>query len=529
MKSPPRLTHLILTTLGLATAAVAQTDWRSPASAAAKANPLSGDSASLAEGRTIYATACVSCHGPSGKGDGPAGLALPQRPGDLSAPALLQQSDGELLWKISEGKTPMPAFKTAYNDNQIWSVINYIRTFADEGGGDGATAGAPSFSSEIPILSDLTVPTAAQFVSFEAGQSQAMLSGFAQARYTNISGEAAAWDGSVSPVVLWKQGDRLLFEGELEIEFEDSADASAALEYAQLSYVANDHLTLGGGVFLNPLSYYNERIHPAWVQKLPDDPLAFGHDGIIAPNRIGFQARGAVPLGKSKFGYAFFLTNGPSQVIGEDESGEEDGHGDAEEEESGGHDEEPLLGSLNFDNLDNFNDNVAVGGRVGLQLTPEFELGYGWELAEVDPASGAFGSVDAVTQAVDANYKRDSDLLQGTLECRAQWVWVDIDNPGIDPLTFSNNSDGGYLQVAYRPTGVGPDWCRDLELVTRYDWLDLPSEQPDAADNQRWTFGLNYWINSRTVLKAAYQTGQRSDHDGSENYSGFVFQAAVGF
>jgi len=40
------------------------------------------------------------------------------------------QYDGELYYKISAGNTPMPSFKTVLSDDQIWQLVNYIRTFA---------------------------------------------------------------------------------------------------------------------------------------------------------------------------------------------------------------------------------------------------------------------------------------------------------------------------------------------------------------------------------------------------------------
>src|SRR5256714_155255 len=53
-----------------------------------------------------------------------------------------------------------------------------------------------------------------------------------------------------NPIFLWKASDRLLFEGEVEVELEGS-EASFALEMAHLSYVANDYLTLSACKFLN--------------------------------------------------------------------------------------------------------------------------------------------------------------------------------------------------------------------------------------------------------------------------------------
>src|ERR1051326_4681500 len=70
-----------------------------------------------------------------------------------------------------------------------------------------------------------------------------------------------------NPIFLWKLSDKLLFEGELEVELEGS-EASVALEMAHLSYVANDYVTISAGKFLNPIDYFVERQHMAWVNKI---------------------------------------------------------------------------------------------------------------------------------------------------------------------------------------------------------------------------------------------------------------------
>src|SRR5438093_579518 len=91
-----------------AVAIAAQEQWTAPASAAAKKNPVRTNAASIGRGKTVYTAECLSCHGSSGKGDGPAAKDLKESPGDMTK--LGSQSDGALFWKISEGKKPMPGF-----------------------------------------------------------------------------------------------------------------------------------------------------------------------------------------------------------------------------------------------------------------------------------------------------------------------------------------------------------------------------------------------------------------------------------
>jgi mono/diheme cytochrome c family protein len=110
--------------------AVATTDdaWTAPARAATKKNPVAADATSIARGKALYTAECFSCHGASGKGDGPATSGLEKNPGNLTK--LQGQSDGALFWKVTQGKTPMPTFAQKLSEQQRWDVVNYIQTLS---------------------------------------------------------------------------------------------------------------------------------------------------------------------------------------------------------------------------------------------------------------------------------------------------------------------------------------------------------------------------------------------------------------
>ncbi len=125
----------VLAVMAQSTAKPGSEVWTAPPRAARKENPLPSEAKSIAQGKELFEGACLPCHGTFGKGDGPAAAALeregkPIRPGDLSNPKLRDQTDGALFWKVSEGKTPMPAFQEAFTEEQRWQVINYVRTLA---------------------------------------------------------------------------------------------------------------------------------------------------------------------------------------------------------------------------------------------------------------------------------------------------------------------------------------------------------------------------------------------------------------
>ena len=111
-----------------------KTDWVAPAKAEKVANPVPVDEKSIALGKKVYTAKCLSCHGVSGKGDGPMHKILKVAPGDLTGTSLNKETDGALFWKIEKGQKPMPSFAKNLTGKERWSVINYIRTLAESGG-----------------------------------------------------------------------------------------------------------------------------------------------------------------------------------------------------------------------------------------------------------------------------------------------------------------------------------------------------------------------------------------------------------
>jgi mono/diheme cytochrome c family protein len=86
------------------------------------------------KGKEKFELICASCHGPGGKGDGPAAAALDPKPRDLSDPAYVSTLTDEHIFKTvkeggaSVGKSPlMPAWGGTLTDDDIWNVIAYVR------------------------------------------------------------------------------------------------------------------------------------------------------------------------------------------------------------------------------------------------------------------------------------------------------------------------------------------------------------------------------------------------------------------
>lgn len=96
-------------------------------------NPLASTPANIDAGRSLFQQNCASCHGATGRGDGPAAAALNPPPSDLSSVVRMPiASDAFLDWTVSEGGVPigsaMPAFKSALTDEQRWQLVLFLRT-----------------------------------------------------------------------------------------------------------------------------------------------------------------------------------------------------------------------------------------------------------------------------------------------------------------------------------------------------------------------------------------------------------------
>ena len=104
--------------------------WTAPAAEARKKNPVAANESSLAAGQKIYLKRCAACHGKTGNGDGPDAADLGIHPAKLSDPVTRAETDGELFWKITVGKKPMPNYASRLSATDRWNVINYLRSLA---------------------------------------------------------------------------------------------------------------------------------------------------------------------------------------------------------------------------------------------------------------------------------------------------------------------------------------------------------------------------------------------------------------
>src|SRR5438270_7260759 len=98
-------------------------------------NPQANDRRALAAGREAYTGSCAVCHGATGDGRGVFGTSTYPNATDLRSRDAVEKSDAQLFWIIQNGLnfTGMPGFGDQYSEQDIWSLVTYIRGLQDPG------------------------------------------------------------------------------------------------------------------------------------------------------------------------------------------------------------------------------------------------------------------------------------------------------------------------------------------------------------------------------------------------------------
>lgn len=102
--------------------------WKAPEAAKRIKNPVADKKISAIKGKKLYRSRCAVCHGRTGLGDGPGGKALVPKPESLLTNLVQAQTDGELFWKITNGRNDMIKWGPILTEQQRWDLVNYVRT-----------------------------------------------------------------------------------------------------------------------------------------------------------------------------------------------------------------------------------------------------------------------------------------------------------------------------------------------------------------------------------------------------------------
>ncbi|MGH9730346.1 MAG: c-type cytochrome, partial [Candidatus Acidiferrales bacterium] len=107
--------------------------WNVPPEAKQMKNPVALNTVTLDFARALYRNDCAKCHGINGDGKKPPDsmYAYSTKPTNFTEAKLVDaMSDGEIFWKITNGRKPMPSFKIRLTDEQRWELVSLIRIFA---------------------------------------------------------------------------------------------------------------------------------------------------------------------------------------------------------------------------------------------------------------------------------------------------------------------------------------------------------------------------------------------------------------
>jgi mono/diheme cytochrome c family protein len=123
-------TLIVLTLVGVKRTIADETrsPWLVPENARNVKNPIKPSVEGLKAAAQLYHQNCELCHSESGSSSSSAAQNLPQRPAVLNDTKTMKKvTDGELFWKITEGRPPMPSYEHQLTETQRWQLVNYIR------------------------------------------------------------------------------------------------------------------------------------------------------------------------------------------------------------------------------------------------------------------------------------------------------------------------------------------------------------------------------------------------------------------
>lgn len=99
-------------------------------------NPVPVLPENIADGKQIFTSYCMVCHGLDGQNTGvPFAETMSPSVPSLASPKVQSYTDGQLKWIIENGIYPsgMPPSKGMFNDDDMWRMVLYIRHLPKQG------------------------------------------------------------------------------------------------------------------------------------------------------------------------------------------------------------------------------------------------------------------------------------------------------------------------------------------------------------------------------------------------------------
>lgn len=376
----------------------------------------------------------------------------------------------------------------------------------------------------------------------QQNNSRFALAGYGDVKYEDSKlMDTSAFSARFVPIFLFSLNDKMHIEAETEISVDENGETEVELEYADIHYFLSDTTTFTAGKFLLPFGQYGPNLHPSWINRSAFSPGIYGglggHGGyqpmqglLPVMSDIGIGIQHIIPLGKNqKIFFDVYMTNGLAAEAPhedeedahdeepvQDEHEEEviDEHAEEEDEHEEVDDHALELPELAFEatSSDN-NSDKAFGGRIAYAFLPGIEVGASYYTAKYDDDE----ELGFTATGFDINWIGNHYIVRGEYIKTETDAFEEDEHEENKVITFDRN--GWYLQATFM-AGKMFNVLQGTDFVVEY------AETNKINEAERWAYGINYWLDSRAVIKATYE--DTTVHDGEDDKR-FAIQYSYGF
>jgi hypothetical protein len=296
----------------------------------------------------------------------------------------------------------------------------------------------------------------------------------------NVDGGVPALEPQINPVLLVPFGRHFLLESRTDFfgffQREDQTSGPykgkifPIVEYSQLDWLADPHVTVVGGRYLLPFGIYNERLQPIWIKNLQDAPITATVGTRTTGAGVGLMLRGVLTqTPKLTAQYAAYFS---------------------------------ALSTIN-----QFGSARTAGGDGSVLLTgPRLELGGSYQ-----------------------RFLQDRHINSGAVYASWQPPAKPLDVKAEYDVSYYGQ--GYWLEPAYRLENAPlPSFLRKLQTVARFQQAfprngggnGIPSVRTERVD-----FGLNYYIHDNLRLISSYGRTFSSQRNANIWNLGFTYRFSI--
>lgn len=288
-----------------------------------------------------------------------------------------------------------------------------------------------------------------------------------------------------------------------ELEFEHGTE-EIALETALLDFEIHPALVFRMGILLPPIGYFNQN-HDSPKWEFIDRPLVSTNVIPSTLSEVGMGFYGKVPVGKHKFTYELYLSNGLSDgIIANAENRTFLDAGKSEEMFAEDNNGVPAFSSRVAFNVSNLGE-IGISGYTGIYN--EFEI----EGESVDDKRRV------------SLFALDFNIRLAKLQLISETAWASIEVPNDYGQQFGNKQLGTHLDMIY------PILRRDilgwkgvtLNLINRLEYVDYNQDDFESTGTKIYDEiyavvpGLSLRFSSNTLLRLNYRRHWERDFLGN--------------